>query len=291
MNFKKISMVLSLAFAMLFIGTGCTRIEPGYEGIKVNMVGDNRGVEDITIVTGLVTYLPGKTMIIEFPVHMQGYVWTKDENEGSPNDESVGFQSSDKVEVDVDVEARLSFKQGRTPHIYAEHRQTPANIIKNYMRGKIREAFVRCGAGVEAEDLLGAGVITLQDCAKDYLIEMYGEDYAFDTIVVAGKPRIPKSYQDMINNTVAAKQEAIKAQAEVATKEAQARQMVATAEGRATAVLLEAEAQAKANRILAASITPTLVRYQAVEKWDGKQPQVVSDGGALLNLGTVGGKF
>ena len=43
--------------------------------------------------------------------------------------------------------------------------------------------------------------------------------------------------------------------------------------------MLRAEAQAKANRLLAESITPTLVQWQSLEKWNGIMPQVT--GGAL----------
>ena len=51
------------------------------------------------------------------------------------------------------------------------------------------------------------------------------------------------------------------------------------------AILGVATAQAKANQLLNASLTPTLVNYKAIEKWDGKLP-TYSGGGAVpfLNI-------
>lgn len=50
------------------------------------------------------------------------------------------------------------------------------------------------------------------------------------------------------------------------------------AAGRAKAIMAEAEAQARANQLLAQSLTPALVPSQMVSKWNGQMPQV--SGGA-----------
>jgi len=56
-------------------------------------------------------------------------------------------------------------------------------------------------------------------------------------------------------------------------KRVQADQAEAEAQGRARALVAEAEGQARANRELAESISPALIDYQRVQKWDGKMPQ------------------
>lgn len=40
--------------AITMMAMSCTRINAGYEGIKVNLYGDKKGVNDITLVTGMV---------------------------------------------------------------------------------------------------------------------------------------------------------------------------------------------------------------------------------------------
>ena len=44
------------------------------------------------------------------------------------------------------------------------------------------------------------------------------------------------------------------------------------ARGEADAVLIAAEAKAKANNLLQASITPELIEYTKVQRWDGVLP-------------------
>jgi len=58
------------------------------------------------------------------------------------------------------------------------------------------------------------------------------------------------------------------------------------ASGRAKAILTEAQAQAEANRLLSASITPTLVQYEMTKKWNGQMPTVTGGATPLLQLPT-----
>lgn len=47
------------------------------------------------------------------------------------------------------------------------------------------------------------------------------------------------------------------------------------------------EATARANRLVAESLTDRFIRYKAVEKWDGKYPSTLfagREGGLILNL-------
>ncbi|NOX63976.1 MAG: hypothetical protein GXP42_18845 [Chloroflexi bacterium] len=63
----------------------------------------------------------------------------------------------------------------------------------------------------------------------------------------------------------------------VAQGEAEATKLRAQAEAEAT--LLKAKAQAEANRLIAQSLTPEVIRWQAVNQWNGRYPTVVSTGG------------
>jgi len=62
------------------------------------------------------------------------------------------------------------------------------------------------------------------------------------------------------------------------SKKIEADQLATQAEGRSRAILVEAQGQAKANQILNEAITPKLVQYKAIERWDGILPKV--SGGA-----------
>jgi len=122
-------------------------------------------------------------------------------------------------------------------------------------------------------------------------IEKYG-------IKVCGFNVINFSFSDQFNKAIEAKQVAIqqliksetdqkkkvviaKSDAEVAVVKAKAREDAARAN--AAAVLIAAKAQAEANQQLAQSVTPNLVEYEKIKKWDGKMPQV-SGGNSIIDI-------
>ncbi len=43
-------------FLMVFLFKSCERIDAGHVGVKVNQYGDNKGVDDVVAVTGMVFY-------------------------------------------------------------------------------------------------------------------------------------------------------------------------------------------------------------------------------------------
>jgi len=68
-------------------------------------------------------------------------------------------------------------------------------------------------------------------------------------------------------------------------REIEAQQKVATAKGEAESISVVAQGQAKANEALARSISPILVQYKTIEKWNGILPQVSGGGIPLIDLG------
>jgi regulator of protease activity HflC (stomatin/prohibitin superfamily) len=71
----------------------------------------------------------------------------------------------------------------------------------------------------------------------------------------------------------------------LAQREIEAQQKVATAKGEAESILVVAQGQAKANEALASSISPILVQYKTIEKWNGALPQFSGGGIPLIDFG------
>jgi regulator of protease activity HflC (stomatin/prohibitin superfamily) len=71
-------------------------------------------------------------------------------------------------------------------------------------------------------------------------------------------------------------------------REIEAQQKVATAKGEAESILVVAHGQAKANDALSRSISPILVQYKSVEKWNGILPQVSGGAVPFIDLGKMG---
>lgn len=73
----------------------------------------------------------------------------------------------------------------------------------------------------------------------------------------------------------------------LASKKIEADQRATEAEGRSRAILVEAQGQAKANEILNNAITPKLVQYKSIEKWDGRLPHVSGGAVPFINISTI----
>ena len=65
-------------------------------------------------------------------------------------------------------------------------------------------------------------------------------------------------------------------------------QVIVIANADAEAIRKRAEAQADANKLLAESLTPEVVEYEKIQKWDGKLPAVVGSGSILDVSSLVG---
>jgi regulator of protease activity HflC (stomatin/prohibitin superfamily) len=101
--------------------------------------------------------------------------------------------------------------------------------------------------------------------------------------------RFSAEYERAIEAKQVAQQQVETQKQILAQREIEAQQKVATAKGESGSILLVAQGQAKANEILSGSITPILVSYKSIEKWNGVLPQV--SGGAIpfIELGKMEG--
>jgi len=76
----------------------------------------------------------------------------------------------------------------------------------------------------------------------------------------------------------------------LAQREIEAQQKVATSKGEAESILVVAQGQAKANEALSRSISPILVQYKSIEKWNGILPQVSGGAVPFIDLSKLAGE-
>ena len=69
--FKTIGASVVGFFLLVILFNSCERIDAGHVGVKVNQYGDNKGVDDVVAVTGMVFYNPITARIYEFPTFIQ----------------------------------------------------------------------------------------------------------------------------------------------------------------------------------------------------------------------------
>jgi prohibitin 1 len=101
--------------------------------------------------------------------------------------------------------------------------------------------------------------------------------------------RFSPEYEGAIEAKQVAQQQVETQRQVLAQREIEAQQKVATAKGEAESILVVAQGQAKANDALSRSITPILVQYKGIEKWNGILPQVSGGAVPFVDLSKLGG--
>src|SRR5208283_3077828 len=101
--------------------------------------------------------------------------------------------------------------------------------------------------------------------------------------------RFSTGYEGAVEAKQVAQQQVETQKQVLAQREIEAQQKVATAKGEAESILVVAQGQAKANEVLSHSISPILVQYKGVEKWNGILPQVSGGAVPFIDLRKMGG--
>jgi regulator of protease activity HflC (stomatin/prohibitin superfamily) len=246
-------------------------------------------VEDFPISTGRVTYNPFTETVYTFPTFMQRVPWTADKNEGSPTNESITFNSVEGAPINVDIGFAGSFTEATVPQIFVEFRKPAELIVDGWVRDQVRNCLNDAGSTRKAVHILGEGKMEFLLAANGCVGKaVTAKGFEFDSISLLGEARVPDRVRESIAQVIEQTQAALKAEAKVRQAEAEAQQVAATAEGErlkrvaeaqgdAEAIITKAKAQAEANRIVALSLSSLLVRYKALETWDGVLPRITAD--------------
>lgn len=276
MNFKRIV----LGTALLLTVSACSYVPAGNVGVKVNLLGGEKGVD--SEVVGVGRYWIGwNEELYLFPTFMQNYVWTAGVDEGSPNDESISFQTADGMTANADLGISYSIDPDKVAVIFQTYRRGVEEITDTFLRNMVRDALVKQASNKPIEYVYGAGKSELLAAVQKDVSDQVGPlGIKIGKIYWIGEIRLPQTVIDSINAKNAATQMAQQRLNEVQQSKAEADKKIEDARGVAESILKVAEAQAKANKVLAESITPEFIQYQALEKWDGKLPTTMVPGQA-----------
>jgi regulator of protease activity HflC (stomatin/prohibitin superfamily) len=282
---------LILAALVAALGTGgCTTINPGHVGIVVNNLGSNRGVQDYTPTTGFVAYNPFTTSVVEYPTYVQTIKWTATPKEGGLNDkgpgtedESITFTNKQSVVINADVSLSFQLVQKDIPAFYVKFRSDDLAVFAyGYLHNITRDAMTEVGGHYTTEQIMGDNEAFLHEVRSRIQTQLTPLGVEIQQFGFIGAPRPPQNIVEAINSAQAAQYAAIQSQNELQKTQAEAAKTIAQAEG-----------QAKANLILANSITDKLLEKQRLEiqdrwinRWNGVMPTVTGGGnnGLLLQV-------
>ena len=285
-----------LALLILFFAGCATRIGPGRVGIKVDLAGTQRGVEDLPIRTGWVFYNFLSSTIVEYPTSIQTAKWTKDVNEGSAINEEMSFNTKDGLTVYGDLSVSYHLESTKVPAFYVKFRNDNIDqFTHGFLRNVARDAINRTGSQYTVQEIMGEKKSELElNSRRDLQEQVVDIGVVIDQFGFIGSPRPPQSVIDAINAKVQAQQIAVQKQNELVQSQADAAKLVAAAEGQAKAQVAIANGEAESNRVRAASISENIIKWQQlavtdrwIEKWNGQVPSVQTGAispGMLLDI-------
>ncbi len=269
-------MRISIALFAILVATGCSRVGPGYVGIKVNQAGTDRGVASYPLQTGWVWYNPITEDVYEYPTYIQSHAF-KEET-------AIQFQSSEGTVLKAPVVISYAMKSASVPKLFVKFRKSADELSNGYIYQQIKNAFTDSANGFKTIELFTRQGEFMAHAQK-HLVDKLGEDFIFDTVSLAGAIEAPQNIKDALDAVIRAQQQAAQADAKVKQSEAEGRQRMATAEAEAKAITMLAEAQANYNRKIAESLTPNFIEIKRIEKWDGHLPSVTGGATPMIQLG------
>ena len=270
---KKFFKLIMLVMILAVVTMSCTKVESGYVGVKVHLLGGDKGVDNEVV--GVGRYWIGPNVdLYTFPTFQVNYTFTKDPTEGSPDTEEFIFQTSEGMECSVDLGVSMHFDKDKIATMFQTYRKGVDEIRGTVVRNILRDNLNKLTSTVPVESVYGEGkarlLDTLQLVCKNQLA---ASGIIIDKIYLIGSIRIPTTVKNALDAKVQATQEAMKIENKLRAAEAEAKIKV-----------VNAEAEARANEVLMRSITPTYIQYIATQKWDGKLPNVTSGAIPFINV-------
>jgi regulator of protease activity HflC (stomatin/prohibitin superfamily) len=264
--FKTIGVSIVGFILLVVLFNSCERVDAGHVGVKVNLYGDNKGVDDVVAVTGMVFYNPITTKIYEFPTYIQHKEYRKTED----GDNSFIVNSKDGSEFSVSPIMNYSVQREKVPAIFAKYRRPLADIEEGFLKTAVYDAFRLATNKYTADELISNRAIFEVEVRRLLDGQLLKEGFVINQFT--SNLIYPETFKKSIEAKNNAVQSALRAENEVKTAEAQAKIKVATAEGNAQAMLTSAKAEAEANRMKQQTLTPLLLQLEYINKWDGKLP-------------------
>lgn len=246
-SFISTAVILVVLVFVAFVSCN-ERIDAGYEGILVKLYGSDKGVQDVSLVTGRVWYNPMTENVYEFPTFVQ-----------TINYAPFTVNAKDGSVFSVDPTLSFKVKDGFSPVIFKKYRKDIKEITETTLFNYIKDAF-----RIEFNKYTTDSIISNREKFEFAIQSNMGtllDKEGFQLEQMTSGIEYPESITQAINAKNAAVQQAMRVENELKIAQAQARKLIVLA-----------ESEAKANELRKMSLNQLLIQQQFIEKWDGKTP-------------------
>ena len=247
------------------------KIDSGHKGLKINLIGNQRGVSSYQYKTGWVFYNSWTEQVLEFPTYQQHIEY-----------EDQGVILKGGFSATIKPTFNYSLREDAIGDMFVNLRKD----IKEIEQGWLKNA------------IIGA----VNDVANTWEVDsIFNHRQAFEAAIVTEcNVRLSKWFNvsqlrtniippDALQESIIAKTKAIQ-QAEASEQQSiaaisEGRRKVAVARADSAETIINAQAAALAIKIKQNQLSPLYIEYVKWNAWDGKLPTTVAGGsGTLLNI-------
>lgn len=263
--------------------TGCERatVPAGYVGVKVDLYGDEKGVQQQEVGVGKY-WLTWNEEIYQFPTF----------NQLNNYEQPFNFQTKDSMTVTAKIGVEYYVDRSKVTKIFQTYRKGVQEITDVNIRQNISDALIKEAGTMDIGTLAGDGKSQLLDRVTKTLkgkldpigIVIVKLSYTDD---LGYPPQVTAS----INAKIEATQKALLRENEIQQTKAEAQKQIEAARGEAESARLKAQGEADAKVALAKGEAesiqlrgdslrknPEIMQLEAINKWDGVTPVYMTSG-------------
>lgn len=270
---KKILRTVLISVALMLGLGACDSVPSGYVGVKVEKYGDDRGVKQEVLGPG--RYWTGlNTDVFEFPTFTQ--------TDNYAGEQKISFQTKEGTTIAGDFGITFHIKKENVPLVFQTYRRGIDEISDRFLRNMVRDSLVEHAGQRSMDDLMVNKESFLKAVNDDVIKTARAKGIEVEGVTSLGGFVWPESIRLSMDAKMKATQDAMRVENEIRKTEAEAKKQVVTAQ--AQVAVAEAEAKATALRGEALAKNPQILQQMAIEKWDGKLPQVSGGATPFISL-------
>lgn len=194
---KKLLIAVAVVASVSML-TACDRVEPGNVGIKVNKLGDDKGIGEVV---GVGRYWTGlNTELYTFPTFKQMKTY----------DDAFNFQMSDGTTIGYHIGVAYRVDPTKVTTVFQTYRKGVDDITDTDLRQKIADALNRLASHMSTDAFIDGGkALLLTNALKEIQDDMNPIGIQVISLSYVGKPEYPPTVIESINAKVTANQKTL----------------------------------------------------------------------------------
>ena len=253
------------------------RVPAGYVAVQYSM---NGGVKDTVLSQGW-HLIPPTINATLYTVGIEQSYLTKGEKGDSRGNERFTASSAEGKALGIDLTFTYQYDPKTVTQVFTQFKgQSGKEVRDSFIKPNIISWTKEVVAKYNVADILGPKKAEVNAALTDYIAAKFKEYGITISNVSLINVEVDKKTREVINNKIAAQQEA-------ETQKVKNQTLIEKTEAEAKAKITEAEAEAKANKLKKESLSKELLYEAYLNKWDGKLPQVQSGKNMILDIGNI----